>query len=428
MWGLSLSETIEAQRHPVAWDVAIIGAGIVGLACAWALQRQGLRVLLLDREGIAEMASRGNAGAIAVSDILPLASPGIIRKAPKWLLDPLGPLAIPLPYLPRIVPWLWHFWRASSPSRVEAATHALASLMALSERETAALFEDLELTGELRPNGALYLYESEAEFRRALPGWRRREEYGIAYSQVSGGAIRELEPALSPRFVKALRVEQWTYVSDPHKVCRMIGERLIERGVEFRKTEVRTMEPRGERVALSLADGTTLEAGYAVIAAGAWSHHLSAPLGDRLPLESERGYNTTIPEPGIDITHELIFEEHGFVAVQLEGGLRIGGADELAGLTRPPNYARAAAMLKKSEGFFPGLQTAGGVQWMGHRPSLPDSLPAIGQARCSRNIVYAFGHGHLGLTQAAATGRLVADLVAGKEPAIDIHPFRPQRF
>ena len=182
MWGLSLSETIEAQRHRVAWDVAIIGAGIVGLACAWALQRQGLRVLLLDREGIAELTSSGNAGAIAVSDILPLASPGIIRKAPKWLLDPLGPLAIPLPYLPRIVPWLWHFWRASSPSRVEAATHALASLMALSERETAALFEDLELTGELRPNGALYLYESEAEFRRALPGWRRREAYGRSRS------------------------------------------------------------------------------------------------------------------------------------------------------------------------------------------------------------------------------------------------------
>ena len=134
-----MSDTPGTQETPATWDVAIIGAGIIGLACAWALQRQGLRVLLVDREGIAEMTSRGNAGAIAVSDILPLASPGIIRKAPKWLLDPLGPLAIPLPYFPRILPWLWHFWRASSPSRVEAGVAALASLMALSETETMAL-------------------------------------------------------------------------------------------------------------------------------------------------------------------------------------------------------------------------------------------------------------------------------------------------
>jgi D-amino-acid dehydrogenase len=423
-----MSDTTDAQGTSPTWDVAVVGAGIIGLACAWALQRRGLRVLLLDREGIGEMTSRGNAGAIAVSDILPLASPGIIRKAPKWLLDPLGPLAIPLPYFPRILPWLWHFWRASSPSRVEAGVAALASLMVLSESETMVLFEDLDLTDELRPNGALYLYESEREFRRALSGWRRRDEHGIAYSRVSGEEIRALEPALSPRFVEAIRVEQWLYVSDPYKVSRLIGERLVARGVTFRKAEVRGLVPEGEEIALHLADDTTQRAHRVVIAAGAWSHHLSTGLGEPLPLESERGYNTTLPAPGVEITHELIFEEHGFVAVQLESGLRVGGADELAGLTRPPNYARAEAMLKKAQGFLPGLNPKGGVQWMGHRPSLPDSLPVIGAAQRSPKIFYAFGHGHLGLTQAAATGRLVAELATGQAPAIDLHPFRPGRF
>jgi D-amino-acid dehydrogenase len=423
-----MSEPIDAQQTPTVWDVAIVGAGIIGLACAWALQRRGLRVLLLDREGIAEMTSRGNAGAIAVSDILPLASPGIIRKAPKWLLDPLGPLAIPLPYFPRILPWLWHFWRASSPSRVEAGVAALAALMALSETETMALFEDLGLTGELRPNGAMYLYESEREFRRALPGWRRRDEHGIPYTRVSGEEIRALEPALSPCFIEAIRVEQWLYVSDPYKVSRLIGERLIERGATFRKVDVRGVAPEGAEVVLRLADDTTLRARRAVIAAGAWSHHLTGPLGEPLPLECERGYNTTLPAPGLEITHELIFEEHGFVAVQLDSGLRIGGADELAGLTRPPNYARAEAMLRKAQRFLPGLNPKGGVQWMGHRPSLPDSLPAIGHAQRSPNIIYAFGHGHLGLTQSAATGRLVAELATDQAPAIDLHPFHPGRF
>ena len=165
-----------------------------------------------------------------------------------------------------------------------------------------------------------------------------------------------------------------------------------------------------------------------MIAAGAWSHRLARHFGDRIPLETERGYNTTLPAGAFDLKRQLVFSRHGFVVTPLEDGIRVGGAVEFAGLERPANYARSKAMLEKATRFMPGLKTEGGREWMGYRPSLPDTLPVIGPSPRAPNVFYAFGHGHLGLTQSAATGRLIADLVAGVSPAIDLAPYRPDRF
>ena len=165
-----------------------------------------------------------------------------------------------------------------------------------------------------------------------------------------------------------------------------------------------------------------------MIAAGAWSHRLARHLGDRIPLETERGYNTTLPVGAFELKRQLVFSRHGFVVTPLEDGIRVGGAVEFAGLERAPNYARSKAMLEKAQRFMPGLNGSGGREWMGYRPSLPDTLPVIGASPGAPNVLYAFGHGHLGLTQSAATGRLIADLVSGQAPAIDLSPFRPDRF
>jgi D-amino-acid dehydrogenase len=177
-----------------------------------------------------------------------------------------------------------------------------------------------------------------------------------------------------------------------------------------------------------MADGSKLSARSVVVAGGAWSKALTLPLGDNIPLETERGYNTTLPPGSFDLKRQLFFGGHGFVVTPLSNGIRVGGAVELGGLSLPPNFKRAEAMLTKAARFMPGLATTGGRQWMGFRPSLPDSLPAIGYSSASRNIVYAFGHGHLGLTQSAGTGKLVAELVTGAAPSLDLAPFSPQRF
>jgi D-amino-acid dehydrogenase len=406
--------------------IAIVGGGIVGICAAAFLAEAGLPVTLLDRTGICEETSSGNAGALAFSDVLPLAHKGMMRNLPRWLMDPLGPLSIPPAYLPRLLPWLWRFWRAGSPARHDSALAAQASLMRLAEAEWMALLDRAGLRERmLREDGSLELYESEAEFQASLPGWAAREKVGIAFRHVAGGDLAALQPGLSPRFVRGTFVPGWKTVADPKLLGKAIWAFAAANGARFEQAAVDRI---AAGPALHLADGRTVHAGAVVLAAGAWSHRLAAGLGDSIPLETERGYNTTLPATAFDVRRQLVFSGHGFVVTPLDTGLRIGGAVELAGLRRPPNFARSTAMLEKAKTFLPGLDPQGGRAWMGFRPSLPDSLPVVGRARRAPRVLYAFGHGHLGLTQAAATGRLIRDLVLDQAPAIDLLPFSPDRF
>lgn len=420
-------QPLAATQH--SCDVLVIGAGIIGAAIALRLQHEGRSVLLIDRERVAAQASRANAGALAFSDILPLASPGIVRKAPRWLLDPLGPLAIRPRYLPHLVPWLFRFWQASRPRHVRVGAAAQAAMMALSAAETPLLLASADASGMLRADGVLHLYESEAELRASSPGWQARADHAIAFTHLHGTeAIAELQPGLSLSLVAATFVPGWMTVSDPLQVVEALARRFELRGGNIRRAEALALAPGTDGVAVPMRGGHLLVARFVVVAAGAWSHQLARTLSDRIPLETERGYNTTLPVNAFDLKRQLTFDGHGFVVTPLACGVRVGGAVEFAGLDAPPNFARAATMLAKAKRFMPGLRTEGGTEWMGFRPSLPDSLPAIGTATADGRVVYAFGHGHLGLTQAAATARLVADLVAGRKPPLDLAPFSPQRF
>lgn len=412
-----------------ACDVLVIGAGSVGMAIALRLQQEGRQVTVIDRTGVAAEASRGNAGALAFTDIMPLASPGILRKAPRWLLDPLGPLSIAPAYLPRIAPWLFHFWRASFPARVKASAAAQAALMDLSIGETDAMLAAAGATDMLRSDGVLHLYESEAELTASQASWQARADHGIAFTHLHGPqAIAELQPGLSPTLVAATFLPAWKTVTDPLLLTLALARRFTELGGRLRRGEALALESVADGVVIPLAGAQRMTAQRVVVAAGAWSHRLARTLGERIPLETERGYNTTLPVSAFDLKRQLTFGGHGFVVTPLSCGVRVGGAVELAGLDAPPNYERSEVLLAKAKRFMPGLATEGGTQWMGFRPSLPDSLPAIGPAARDARVTYAFGHGHLGLTQAASTARLVADLMAGRPSALDLGPFRPQRF
>lgn len=409
-------------------DVIVVGAGVVGLSAALALRARGRTVTVLDREGPAAGASAGNAGAFAFTDILPLASPGILRKAPKWLLDPLGPLSVPPAYALRIAPWMYRFWRACAPSRVAASTRAQTALMDLSKAELEPFLAATGLLAMLRKEGNLQVYETEAEFRASLPGWQARADHGIDFRHMDPEEMAEVQPGLSPRFIRGTFTPGWYSITDPKDYTLALAERLRAQGGEVTQGEVVALTPDDAGVTLTLADGQTRRAAQVLLAAGAHSHLLARDMGERIPLETERGYNTTLPGDAFDLRTQITFGGHGFVITRLASGIRVGGAVELGGLDLPPNFRRSEAMLKKAQSFLPGLRPTGGVQWMGFRPSLPDSLPAIGKARASSRVIYAFGHGHLGLTQSAGTARLVADLVTGTAPAIDMTPFSPQRF
>lgn len=409
-------------------DVAIIGGGIIGICVAAFLAEAGRDVTVFDRTGICEETSSGNAAAFAFSDVLPLAQKGMMRNLPKWLADPLGPLAIPPTYLPRLAPWLWRFWRAGAPEKYDTALSAQAGMMKLAEAEWLALMERSATRSMLHEDGSLELYESEPEFQASLSGWAARDRFGIGYRHVEGQELTDLQPGLSPRFIKGTFVPGWKTVDDPKLLGKALWAYAETKGAKFEQANIASVAANDAEAVLELANGTRKRVRHLVIAAGAWSHLLARNLHDNIPLETERGYNTTLPKGAFDVKRQLIFSGHGFVITPLAEALRVGGAVELGGIERAPNYARAKALLAKAKQFLPGLNSEGGREWMGYRPSLPDSLPVIGKAPNARCVTYAFGHGHLGLTQAAATGRLVRDLILRQASAVDLAPFSPSRF
>lgn len=408
--------------------VVVIGAGVIGLSVALAAQARGLAVTVVDRIGPAAGASAGNAGAFAFTDILPLASPGILKKAPKWLLDPLGPLTVPPGYALQIAPWMYRFWRACAPSRVEASTTAQTALMDLSKAELEPFLTATGTLSMLEKRGNLQVYEGEGELRASLPGWQARARHGIEFHHMTAAEMAGLQPGLAPRFTHGTFTPGWYSIADPELYTLALAQDLRAKGGQILQAEVTALTPSDTRVTLTLAGAAPLTADQVVLAAGAFSHRLARTLGEKIPLETERGYNTTLPPTAFDLRCQITFGGHGFVITRLSTGIRVGGAVELGGLTLPPNYKRSEAMLRKAQAFLPGLNPQGGVQWMGFRPSLPDSLPAIGPARATPRVTYAFGHGHLGLTQSPGTARLVADLLTGRAPAIPLAPFSPQRF
>lgn len=409
-------------------EIAVIGGGIIGASCALYLREAGLDVSLIERTDIASGASRGNAGGLAFAEILPLASPRIIRKAVRWMRDPLGPLSLPPAYLPQIAPWLLRLWRASWPDRYHANIQAQVSLITLAQSEMLAMMSRTGLDRHLHTQGMLEVYEGADRFAVAQEVVRERARHGIESQPLQGAELAAFQPGLSPRFTHGIHIPNWRNIDDPLQLTQDIAEHAFSLGARLIRGAVGQIRPTTQGGCITLEDGSTIDARRIVIAAGAWSHQLTRQLGDAIPLETERGYNTTLPPDALDLHRQITFADHGFVISPLTCGIRVGGAVELAGLKRAPDYRRSQAMLDKAKAFLPGLRTEGGQQWMGFRPSLPDSLPIISPASRHPAFIYAFGHGHLGLTQSAATARLVCDLATGRAPVIDLHPYRATRF
>lgn len=406
-------------------DVIIIGAGIIGLAVAHYAQQTGRKVTLVDRKGVAQEASFGNAGAFALADIFPLASPGIMRKAPKWLLDPLGPLSVRPQYALNIVPYLLKFFRASWPDQYRKSIVAQSALLDLAASEVQSMMQIPHIGNQICTDGALHLYESEREFAASQSSWQARQEFGIEFEHLDATRLADLQPGLSSHIKRATFIPKWQTVNDPLEFAQTLWRMVQQDGGELIEQDVKAISKAGE---VTLQNGETLSANHIVVAAGAWSHQLAKQVGDHIPLESERGYNTTLPVEAFDLKRQLIFGEHGFVMTPLSTGIRVGGAVEFAGLDAAPNFKRSEIMLQKAKRFMPDLKTEQGTQWMGFRPSLPDTLPAIGKSAHTPNVSYAFGHGHLGLTQCFATGKLMAELIDGQTPSLDLTPFNPSRF
>ena len=414
-------------------NVTVVGAGIVGICCACYLQRAGFTVTVVDRLGPGEATSFGNAGGLATGEIVPHATPGLIWEIPGWLLDPLGPLAVRWSYLPRAMPWLIRFLLAGSEPRVRNIAAALATLSEVSQADYQPILAAAGLSDIVARHDCLYVYDTEAQFLAEKFNWDLRREHGITFETLASAALHELEPDLAPGITFGVRMHGWYHVLNPYRLVTGLAEHFQRQGGKIERGEVLTVE-RAERGAegrvrrLRLGDGRTLEVERLVIAAGAWSTKLVKQLGSRAPLESHRGYHVTIPGTPIKPQRLVLYPPQGFVVVPMEMGIRVAGTVEIAGLEAPPNYKRAQVLLRKAKHIYPALEGLTGEEWMGHRPALPDSLPVIGRSPVVENVYFAFGHGHLGLTFAATTGRMIAELAAGGTPSLDLRPFRIDRF
>lgn len=408
--------------------VTVVGAGIVGVCSAAYLRRAGFEVTLIDREQPGMATSFGNAGSISPSAVLPVSMPGMVRRVPGWLADPLGPLTIRWSYLPHVAPWLFRFLRHGNRDEVARIASAMSTLMRPTFERYADILGAGAFHGLIRREGCLYVYETEAELDAVRWTIELRRDLGAAMEEIGPGEMRQLEPALNRKFERGIFAPDNGRTVDPHQLVTAIAKEAAANGVRFVRSEVRRIDmgPDGPRALIT--DTGDMKVDGLVLAAGAWSAGFARTLGHRVPLETQRGYHVTFAEPEVTVNRTVMWNRRSMFANPMTPGLRVAGTVELAGLDAPPNMERARRLGDLASEMFPDLDRSHASDWMGHRPCLPDSLPVIDRASRFGRVVFAFGHQHVGMCSAAPTGKLVADLMTGAPPSIDMTPFRVDRF
>lgn len=408
-------------------SVVVIGAGVVGMNSALALIREGFKVTVIDRLDPGEGCSSGNAGILGAWSFVPLFGPDVLRSIPGYLLDRAGPLTIRWTRLLQILPWLFRMLPYASAGHIKLASEALHHLTAGCAEAYEKLAAEAGCPELVKQDPVLQVYDSEAGFRKGEANLSFRATYGVKYEALDDDALRDIEPALGPRFRWGHALRGGGTTTNPGRLVKVLARSFRKLGGEIRKEEVRGLErtPCGFSIQ---TDGKAIAADRLVIAAGAYSHRLARMLGERFPLGTERGYHALIADPQIEVRHTVGWKAQAFYASPMEMGLRIAGTVELAGLDAPPDFRRADVIARHAMELFPGLNPQITSKWMGFRPTLPDSLPVIDRSRNVPGLFFAFGHQHIGLTCGPATGRIIAQMVNGETPNIDVSPFRADRF
>lgn len=413
-----------SDRH----QVAVIGGGVVGVCCAAYLLRDGHRVTLIDSTGPGAGASRGNAGAISPGSCIPLAMPGAFKQIPKWLTDPQGPLSIRISYAHKAAPWLLRFALSARKERVTQIADALRALHRHVYDCYEPLVREARCEALIRRTGNMVVYETEAGFESSRNEWQMRIERGARIQFLSEAEIREIEPGLARRYRKGVLQLDHGFTVDPYQLVAGLAAQFQRDGGMLVRNTARGFRYQDGRVAAVILDDSEVPADRVVIAAGAWSKPLAASAGARVVLEDQRGYHIQVCDPKVSPQMPIMSSDSKIFATPMSGGLRIAGIVEFAGLDAPLTEGKTKRLATHAQRMFPTLNLESFTEWMGHRPCTPDTLPVIGPSPAHSEILLAFGHGHSGMTGGPVTGRLIADLVAGRNPLIDLGPYRANRF
>lgn len=411
--------------------VAVIGAGIVGASCAAWLQLKGMQVTLIERNAPGEATSFGNAGSLSPTAVTPVAVPGMIRQIPGWLMDPLGPLRVDPAYLFKALPWLVKFLKLANRDDMKRCAGALRPLLAPIFDAYAPIVARAEAQELIKREGIVYVYDSEEAFLAAKPAEDDRRKLGAILEDLTRPEIERFAPELAPEFRWGTFAPENGYTINPSRLTKLLAESVADHAGTHIRAEARDIKLRPGGVTIELLrDGQKDEvaADAVLVAAGAWSHFLAARVGDKVPLETQRGYHVTVANAGLTVNRMVNWVSRRVFTTPMEMGMRFAGTVEIAGLDTPPHWERADRLLELGRKMYPSMNVSSISRWMGHRPCLPDSLPVIGASPRAPNVFYAFGHGHIGMCSASGTARTVAELIAGETPQVDLSPFRADRF
>ncbi len=409
-------------------DAIVLGAGIVGTSVALQLAKRGLSVALVDRGGAGEGTSYGNTGVIVGPSFFPTAFPRSLSKLIEIALKRAPEANYHWGALPKVVPWLFAYWRQSTPERIRRSALALRPLMERALAEHEALIAESGAQKYLRKTGWLTLYRSDAAFEAQKPQREFGAELGMAQQALDTDGALALEPSLAPVFRHALYWPEVASLSNPLGVTRAYAARFTALGGVLLQGDARTLHRTDGRWRVDTDEGH-VDAENAIVCLGPWAPDVLEPLGIRLPLGIKRGYHRHFRARGnASLSRPVIDTEKGYALSSMEQGIRLTTGAEFAARDAAPTPVQFDRLMPYASELFPLGEPVEPEPWIGKRPCMPDSMPVIGSAPGQHGLWLAFGHGHWGLTLGAATGRLVADLVTGQTPFADPAPYRAERF
>jgi D-amino-acid dehydrogenase len=409
-------------------DVAIVGAGIIGVCIALELVERGLQVAIFDPADVCSKTSYGNAGVISPWTCVPQSLPGLWKQLPAWLIRPDGPVSIRPGYLPQFLPWALRFMAAGKADRLDPIADAM---FALSKGSVDAYKRRLAGTGKahlVRDSIYVHVYRDPAAASLDHLGWQMRQNRQVPVDYINADELRIIEPELADEFKAAIIIKRQGRASDPAGIGIALAEKSVACGATHIKSQVKEIRPDNGQGCQVVTDRHTYQVGKIVLAAGIWSRQLLVNFGFNLPLEAERGYHLLLRDPGIELNNSIMDADGKYVASSMDAGIRIAGTAEFSGLDTAPNYARARRFAKQARQLFPRINCDQPEEWMGARPSFPDSLPCLGEIPGLTGIVAAFGHSHYGLGMAPGTSTIIADCVTGRRPSVDMAPYHIGRF
>jgi len=407
-------------------SIAVIGAGIIGICSAYFLQKSGFKVTLIDHNKPGTMTSYGHACTFADYACIPVNSPTIFKDLPSLLLKQNGPLAVDFKYILKNLPWALSFLKNCSKDKVEYIASSLANFLSHSRLSYDQLFEEVDVSQYINNNETLYLYKTEKEFQAAKYSIDLRIKNNVKIKKLNASEIYEIEPNIAQVYFCGLIFEGSRHTINPIKVSEKIFESFLQNGGSYINKKITLINNAVNGITIT-SENNTFDFDKIIISAGSWSKELALMIGDKFPLDTERGYHVLFDSEKKLINRPVGWSQSGFYLIQIEEGIRAAGTVEIAGLQKNPNPKRLKMIETEARRIIPALGKVKST-WLGFRPTLPDSLPVIGQSPKDNNVYYAFGHQHIGWTLGAVTGKAITELVNNRNPNFDLSSFNPNRF